>query len=86
MTFSTCDWCGAHKSDFTGDFRVLSPVFKDYGGVRKFAGPVSTVKCFEDNTFVKVAVDSQGWVDTAQGRVGAARGLVVCRCGWGGGE
>jgi regulator of ribonuclease activity A len=50
-------------------------VFKDYGGVLKFAGPVVTVKCFEDNTFVKAAVDSQGWIDTPQGRVGKV--LVV---------
>ena len=75
MTFATCDLCDAHKSDFTGEFRVLPPVFKDYGGVKKFAGVVATVKCFEDNTFVKAAVDSQGWIDTAQGRVGKV--LVV---------
>ena len=75
LTFSTCDLCDAHKSDFTGEFRVLPPVFKDYGGVKKFAGVVATVKCFEDNTFVKAAVDSQGWIDTAQGRVGKV--LVV---------
>ena len=75
MTFATCDLCDAHKSDFTGEFRVLPPVFKDYGGVKKFAGVVATVKCFEDNTFVKAAVDAQGWIDTAQGRVGKV--LVV---------
>lgn len=75
LTFSTCDLCDAHKSDFTGEFRVLPPVFRDYGGVNKFAGVVATVKCFEDNSLVKAAVDSQGWVDTAQGRVGKV--LVV---------
>lgn len=73
--FATCDLCDAHKGDFSGKFRVLPPVFKDYGAIKKFAGPVSTVKCFEDNTLVKAAVDSQGWVDTAQGRVGKV--LVV---------
>jgi regulator of ribonuclease activity A len=75
MTFATCDLCDAHKSDSTGEFRVLPPVFKDYGGVKKFAGVVATVKCFEDNTFVKAAVDAQGWIDAAQGRVGKV--LVV---------
>ena len=68
--FATCDLCDAHKNDSTGDFRVLPPVFRDYGAVQKFAGPVVTVKCFEDNSLVKVAVDSDGRIDTPQGKVG----------------
>ena len=64
IDFSTCDLCDAHKASLLteGDavFRVLPPVFRDFGGVAKFAGPVSTVKCFEDNTLVKAAVDSPG--------------------------
>ena len=75
LTFSTCDLCDAHKGDSTGDFRVLPPVFRDYGAVQKFAGPVVTVKCFEDNTLVKAAVDSPGFLETPQGRV--AKVLVV---------
>lgn len=75
LTFSTCDLCDAHKGDSTGDFRVLPPVFRDYGAVQKFAGPVVTVKCFEDNTLVKAAVDSPGYLETPQGRV--AKVLVV---------
>ena len=75
ITFATCDLCDVHKGDSTGDFRVLPPVFRDFGGVKKFAGPVVTVKCFEDNTLVKAAVDSVGYVDTPQGRVGKV--LVV---------
>jgi regulator of ribonuclease activity A len=58
--FSTCDLCDAHKADTSGAFRVLPPVFHSYGGVATFAGPVSTVKCHEDNTLVKAAVDSPG--------------------------
>lgn len=58
--FSTCDFCDAHKGDDSGAFRVLPPVFQDLGGVPAFCGPVSTVKCFEDNTLVKAAVDSPG--------------------------
>ena len=58
--FSTCDFCDAHKGDDSGTFRVLPPVFQSYGGVAAFAGPVATVKCFEDNTLVKAAVDSPG--------------------------
>ena len=62
--FSTCDFCDQHKADTSGQFRVLPPVFASYGARPAFAGPVSTVKCFEDNTLVKAAVDSPG-----QGRV-----------------
>jgi regulator of ribonuclease activity A len=62
--FATCDLCDAHKQDLTGAFRVLPPVFRDFGARRKFCGPVATVKCHEDNTPVKAAVESPG-----QGRV-----------------
>lgn len=62
--FATCDLCDAHKNDTSDGFRVFPPVFQHYGQKQKFAGPVSTVKCFEDNTLVKQAVDSPG-----QGRV-----------------
>ena len=74
-TFATCDLCDAHKNDTSGDFRVLPPVFRDFGAVRKFAGPVVTVKCFEDNSLVKAAVDSDGTIATPQGKVGQV--LVV---------
>ena len=73
--WATCDLCDAHKNDSDGRFRVLAPVFRDFGRRRKFAGPVSTVKCFEDNSLVKAAVESPGWVDTPSGRVGKV--LVV---------
>ena len=74
--FSTCDLCDAHRSDIaSGAFRVLPPVFHDYGGVTKFAGPVVTVKCFEDNSLVRQALDEPGIVETPFGRVG--RVLVV---------
>ena len=74
-SFASCDLCDAHKGDTSGSFRVLPPVFKDFGQVKKFSGPVATVKCFEDNTLVKAAVDSVGYLETPQGRVGKV--LVV---------
>ena len=73
--FSTCDFCDVYKNDHTGDFRVLPPVFRDFGAVLRFCGPVSTIQCFEDNSLVKAAVDSPGFDDTPTGRVG--RVLVV---------
>ncbi len=57
---STCDLCDTHKHDSSGAFRVLPPGFLAFGGRLAFAGPVSTVKCHEDNTSVKAAVESPG--------------------------
>ena len=89
----TCDLCDQHKADTSGQFRVLPPVFASYGARPAFAGPVSTVKCFEDNSFVKAAVDSPG-----EGRVlvvdgggslrrallGGNLGQAAARNGWAG--
>ncbi len=75
VPFATCDLCDAHKNDSPDLFRALPPVFSDYGARRVFYGPVVTVKCFEDNTLVKAAVDSCGSAESACGRVGKV--LVV---------
>jgi regulator of ribonuclease activity A len=58
--FATCDLCDLHKNDSDGRFRVLPPVFRDFGGRSVFSGEVATVQCFEDNTPVKAAVESAG--------------------------
>lgn len=75
VKFSTCDFCDAHKSDTSGHFRVLPPVFRDFGALSSFAGPVVTVKCYEDNTVVKALLESSGLVDTPSGPQSAV--LVV---------
>jgi len=90
---ATCDLCDTHKGDDSGAFRVLPPVFRDFGARLRFAGPVVTVKCFEDNTPVKRAVESPG-----EGRVlvvdgggslrrallGGNLGAAAARNGWAG--
>lgn len=90
---ATCDLCDAHKGDTDGAFRVLPPMFRDFGGRSVFHGPVSTVKCFEDNSMVKAAVESPG-----QGRVlvvdgagslrrallGGSLGATAAKNGWAG--
>lgn len=90
---ATCDLCDTHKCDDSGAFRVLPPVFRDFGARLRFAGPVVTVKCFEDNTPVKRAVESPG-----EGRVlvvdgggslrrallGGNLGAAAARNGWAG--
>ena len=93
LAFATCDLCDAHKNDTDGDFRVLPPVFRDYGRRVKFAGQVATVKCFEDNTLVKAAVDSPGHgrvlvVDGGgslrRALVGGNLGKAAAKNGWAG--
>ena len=60
LVFATSDLCDAHRKDGSGQFRVLPPVFRNFGGLTRFCGPVATVKCFEDNSPVKAAVESPG--------------------------
>jgi regulator of ribonuclease activity A len=93
IPFATCDLCDVNKGDTSDNFRVLPPVFRDFGAVGKFCGPVMTVKCFEDNSLVKAAVDSAG-----EGRVlvvdgggslrrallGGNLGASAARNGWAG--
>jgi regulator of ribonuclease activity A len=90
---STCDLCDAHKGDTDGSFRVLPPVFRDFGRRLAFHGPVSTVKCFEDNTMVKAAVESPGRgrvlvVDGAgslrRALLGGNLGAAAAKNGWAG--
>lgn len=92
-TLATCDLCDRFKSDTSGDFRVLPPVFRDFGAVRAFSGPVATVKCFEDNSLVKAAVDSPGLgrvlvVDGGgslrRALLGGNLGAAAARNGWAG--
>lgn len=56
----TGDLCDAHKSGGDGSFRVLPPVFRDFGARKRFAGSISTVTCFEDNSLVKAALEEPG--------------------------
>lgn len=67
--FSTADLCDAHEVE------VLEPVFQDYGGVRRFAGPVATVRVFEDNVLVRALLETAG-----EGRVLVVDGGGSMRC------
>ena len=78
--FSTCDLCDAHKGDDSGAFRVLPPVFPSFGGLAAFAGLVTTVKCFEDNSLVKAALDSPGNVVMLSIHQSAARLNLRLEC------
>ena len=57
---STCDLCDEHRNDPAERFRVLPPVFRDFGARIRFHGSVATLQCLEDNTSVREAVQSAG--------------------------
>jgi regulator of ribonuclease activity A len=91
--FATCDLCDAHEEDASGAFRVLPPVFRDFGRPGRFAGPVATVRCMEDNSRIREAVNSpgEGRVLVVDGGGSVRRALVggnlaaaAARNGWGG--
>lgn len=78
MDFSTCDFCDAHKAEAGDAFRVLPPVYRHFGGRRKFAGPVRTVRCLDDNSSVKALLEGpgQGAVLVVDGGGSLRRALV----------
>lgn len=58
---NTCDVCDAHRGDDPDALRVFAGSrWRQYGGRTAFAGPVRTVRCLEDNSLVKAAVESPG--------------------------
>lgn len=71
MEFTTADLYDEHGDDL----KVALPVFNDYGGKLTFSGPVSTVKCHEDNSLVRSALEEPG-----QGRVLVVDGGESRRC------
>jgi regulator of ribonuclease activity A len=85
----TADLCDDH-----GDLvQVCEPIFHAFGGRMAFHGPISTVRCFEDNSRVKEAVESKGSgrvlvVDGGGSRrhalLGDKLGLAAVRNGWAG--
>ena len=61
----TTDLCDDHEASLTdGTLRVLPPVFQSWGLRAAFSGPIVTVRCHEDNTTLRLLLDTPG-----QGRV-----------------
>jgi regulator of ribonuclease activity A len=54
MTFKTADLC----DDFSKELEVCKVEFRSYGGRKRFFGPISTVKVWEDNVLVKEALQT----------------------------
>jgi regulator of ribonuclease activity A len=60
VKFTTADLCDG----FPESVRIAQAIFTDYGGVSSFAGPIETLKVFEDNSLVAQLLETEG-----QGRV-----------------
>ncbi len=56
MSFATADLYDQHEHRV----QVLAPMLSDYGGKRRFSGPIATVKVFEDNSLVRAALEEPG--------------------------
>jgi len=67
---STTDVC-----DSRADVRVADSVFRDFGGVTAFGGPIATLKVFEDNAMVRCVLEEPG-----NGRVLVVDGGGSMRC------
>jgi regulator of ribonuclease activity A len=74
---ATADLCDSHPDEA----HACEPVFLVFGGRPAFDGPVSTVRCFNDNSRVKEAVESPG-----EGRVLVVDGGGSTRCALFGGN
>jgi regulator of ribonuclease activity A len=45
---------------FEQQIQVCEPIFRDYGGKRRFSGPIATLKCHEDNSLVRQRLGEPG--------------------------
>jgi len=71
MILKTTDLC----DQYANQVRIVTPLFRDYGGQTLFNGPVSTIKVFEDNSLVRGALEEPG-----KGRVLVVDGGGSMRC------
>jgi regulator of ribonuclease activity A len=77
VRFATADLCDA----FGPVVHLVAPIFRDYGGVRQFAGPIETLRVSEDNALVAKALEMAG-----MGRVLVVDGGGSLRCALVGGR
>ena len=71
MTFSTADLHDEHE----GKIQVANVLMQSFGQKTRFSGLISTVKCFEDNSLVRAALEEPG-----KGRVLVVDGGGSIRC------
>jgi regulator of ribonuclease activity A len=71
MTVRTTDLCDQHEDKV----HIADPVFRDYGGLKSFSGPIATVRVLNDNVLV-----SQALAEPGDGRVLVVDGDGSLRC------
>jgi regulator of ribonuclease activity A len=67
----TTDLC----DNYPDKVRIAEPGFSDFGGLTGFYGKIQTIKCFEDNSFVRKALEQNG-----EGKVLVVDGGGSMRC------
>lgn len=72
MEFVLPDLC----DEYPDLVRVVEPMFRNFGGRTSFAGEITTIKCFEDNSLVARAVEENG-----EERILVVDGGASLRCG-----
>jgi regulator of ribonuclease activity A len=77
VEFTTADLCDA----FPGLVQVAQPLFREYGGLEKFAGPIETLRVHEDNALVREILETPG-----RGRVLVVDGGGSLKCALVGGR
>lgn len=91
MTFKTPDLCDQFEDRLGNSLFVLAPLFNTYGGRQTFSGQITTLKLFEDNTWVRTALaeNGKGKVLVIDGGgslrcalVGDQLGLLAQKNGW----
>ncbi len=70
-SLQTADLCDQHENEL----RVATPLFRHFGGRKAFYGAISTIKCHEDNSLVRKAMEEEG-----RGRVLVIDGGGSLRC------
>lgn len=73
MSWTTPDLCDLHP-----DVQVVEPLFRDFGGSRRFGGSIVTIRCFEDNSRVReqVGIDGRGKVLVVDGGASVRKSLL----------
>jgi regulator of ribonuclease activity A len=77
VEFTTADLCDAYPERV----QIAQPLFREYGGLAKFSGPIATLKVFEDNALVREVLETDG-----RGRVLVVDGGGSLRCALVGGR
>ena len=89
VSFSTADLCDKYE----GRLGIAEPLFRDFGGVTRFNGPITTVRCPGDNSPVRatlqtpgkggvLVIDGAGWLNFAL--LGDKLGAHAVNNGWSG--